>query len=109
MKNTTINPGIYSVNVNDLIELGWNLENDEVATAMDISIEEANDYVEKTYHAEITVNEDMTTLWRLVNTEKKLNGIDEGGDNEVTGDDEQTIKDLADLTEQGKVWNVREF
>jgi hypothetical protein len=109
MKTTTINPGIYSVNCNDLIKLGWNIENDEVANAMDISIEEADEYVEKTYHVEITVNEDMTTLWRLVNTQKKLNGIDEGGDNEVTGDDEQTIQDLVDLTEQGKVWNVREF
>ena len=105
----TVNPGIYSVSCKDLTQLGWSLYNDEVANAMEISIEEADEYVEKTYHAEINVNEDGTTLFRLVNTERKLNGIDEGGDNEVTGDDQQTILDLIELTEQEKIWNVIEF
>ncbi len=106
-ERSAIKPGIYSVNVNDLIDLGWNIENDDVANAMGITIEEANEYVEKTYHAEITINKDTTTLWRLVNTAKKLNGIDEGGDNEITGDDDQTLKDLESLTDMGKIWNVR--
>ena len=103
-----ITPGIYSVDIQPLESLGWEFSDtvSETANALEISEEEARQYEYDNYHVEITVNENMTTLYRFVNTKKKLGGIDEGSDNEVTGDDEQTITDLEKLIEEGKVWNI---
>jgi len=97
-------PGIYFIDFPNLEDKGWYFDNDDTARAMDISIEEANEYVNKTYHAEVRVEHDGTTNFCYVNTEKRLNGIVEGGDSESTGDNEATKKDIKELLFENKVW-----
>jgi len=82
-----------SVDIEDLEELGWDLDVEEDA--------------KEVYHVVITVNDEGNTTWCLTNTEKADNGIWEGSDSEETGDDEQTIKDLEKLNDEGKLWDVR--
>lgn len=94
--------------ISDLEMLGWNFEYDDTANAMDISIEEAEKYVKDTYSVEITVNEEGKTLWRYINNSKDATGIDQGSDNEESGDDEQTIKDLEKLHAEGKLWDEKQ-
>ena len=94
-KNFTANAEIA-----DLEKLGWTLDFDEN------NDEEKKENNEK-YHVEITVNEEGKTFWRILNTSKYDNGINEGSDNEETGDDKQTIKDLNQLHEEGKLWNEK--
>ena len=77
--------------------------------ALELTEENAWDYVYSTYHVEITVNEEGKTFWRYVNTQKSDNGINEGSDNEATGDDEQTLEDLKQLHSEGKLWNEKNF
>lgn len=101
-KNFTANAGI-----NDLQRLGWEFDVDDTAEALNISLENAWDYIVQTYHVEITVNENGKTFWNYVNTQKADNGIFEGSDREFTGDDRQTIKDLKQLHEEGNIWNEK--
>lgn len=82
-----------SVEIKDLERLGWEL-----------NVEEGN---EEIYHVDITVDDEGKTTWCLTNTEKVNNGIWEGSDKEETGDDEQTIKDLEKLNNEGKLWNIK--
>lgn len=44
------------------------------------------------------------TTFAIVNTEKHNNRIYEGVDSEPTGDDAQTIRDLIQLRQEGKLW-----
>jgi hypothetical protein len=100
-----------NVEIQELEKLGWefNPTYEDVARAKDISEEEAKAFENENYHVQIKVDEDGNTLWRTVNTIKGNNGIDEGSDNEETGDNEQTIKDLKKLHEEGKLWNEENF
>lgn len=82
-----------SVDIQDLVDLGWELS-DEL---------EAKD----TYHIDIVVNDEGKTKWNLTNTQKEQGGIWEGSDSEETGDDEQTIKDLEKLHSEGKLFNIK--
>ena len=82
-----------SVDIKNLEKLGWELN--------------VKDGDEEIYHVDITVNDEGKTTWCLTNTEKANNGIWEGSDNEETGDDEQTIKDLEKLYNEGDLWDVR--
>lgn len=77
----------------DLIQIGW-----------DFYIDEPNESASK-YHVEIFVDKKGNTSWCFVNTEKEVNGIWEGSDEEPTGDDEQTHADLESLEAQGKLWS----
>lgn len=97
------------VSISDLEKLGWNFEYDDTSEAMNMSLEEAEKHVKETYSVEITVNEDGKTLWRYTNNSKSASGINEGSDNEETGDDEQTIKDLKKLHAEGKLWGEENF
>ena len=103
-KNFTAN-----VEITDLEKLGWTFEYDDTANAMNISDEEAEKYVKDTYDIEITVKEEGKTFWRYFDTKKAANRIDEGSDNEATGDDGQTIEDLKKLYAQGKLYNEKNF
>lgn len=83
------------VNIDDLIKLGW-----------DFFPEEPNEDPDK-YHIEITVDDEGKTTYCIVNTDKLVNNrIWEGSDRMPTGDDEQTIKDLYTLYDQGKIWKI---
>jgi hypothetical protein len=82
-----------SVEIKDLEKLGWTID-----------VEEGD---EEVYHVDITVDDEGKTTWCLTNTQKADNGIWEGSDKEETGDDEQTIKDLEKLNDEGKLWNVK--
>ena len=93
----------------DLMRLGWEFDIEDTMNALDLTEENAWDYVCKTYHVEIKVDEDGSTFWRYVNTQKSNNGIDEGSDNEATGDDEQTIEDLKELHAEGNLWDEKNF
>jgi hypothetical protein len=81
-----------SVDIQDLFDFGWELS-DELES-------------KETYHIDITVDDEGKTTWCLTNTQKKQCGIWEGSDSEVTGDDEQTIKDLEKLNSEGKLFNI---
>ena len=79
-----------SVEIQHLIELGWELDQEEG------------------YQIDITVDENGKTKYCYTNKEKLRNGIWEGSDNEDTGDDIQTIKDLKRLQKEGKLFDVKE-
>jgi hypothetical protein len=96
-----------NVEIADLMRLGWEFDVEDTAEALGLSEEGAWDYVCRTYHVEIKVDENGKTFWRYVNSQKADNGIDEGSDNESTGDDEQTIQDLEKLSKVGMLWNEK--
>lgn len=91
----------------DLEYLGWNFEYEDTANAMQIETDKAEKYVKETYSVEIKVNEDGKTFWRFINKSKDATGINQGSDNEETGDDEKTIKDLKTLHAEGKLWDEK--
>jgi len=81
-----------SADIQDLADLGWYLD-EELES-------------KETYHIDITVDGEGKTKWNLTNTHKEESGIWEGSDEEDTGDDEQTIKDLQKLYMDGKLFNI---
>ena len=100
-----------SVKIAELEKLGWEFESTylDVAEAKGISEEEAKTYENENYAVVITVDEHGKTFHRTVNTQQKANGIDEGSDDEATGDDAQTIEDLKKLHAEGKLWDEENF
>lgn len=80
-----------SAEIQDLINLGWVL--DDIIDA-------------ENHHIEITVTDESKTLWCIVKTVTENNTF-EGSDNEDTGDDEQTIKDIQKLYSENKLWDIR--
>ena len=114
MQTTKLNFGKNfraSVEIAELEKLGWEFDPtyEDVAKAKDITEEEAKAYENDNYHVEITVDQDGKTFNRTVNTQQKANGINEGSDDEATGDDAQTIEDLKKLYAEGKLWNEENF
>lgn len=112
MKNANLNFGKNfkaKVSITDLENLGWFFEYEDTANALNISLVDAEKYIKDIYAVEITVNEDGQTFWRYVNSQKSDNGINEGSDNEATGDDEQTIIDLQKLYTFGDLWDSENY
>lgn len=95
----------------DLEKLGWEFDPTykDVAKAKGISYEEAKDWENENYHVEIVVDDEGATFWRTVHTQREAEGINEGSDNEKTGDDQQTIEDLKQLHKEGKLWDEMNF
>ena len=81
----------FHANINDLIQLGWELSQDD------------NDK----YHVVIRyyANSNKFTM-QIVNSQKLLNKIWEGGDEENAGDTEMIKDDLTILFNEGKLFNV---
>ena len=100
-----------NVEISELEKLGWEFEATylDVAEALGIAEKEAKNYENENYHVEITVDENGKTFDRTVKTNQKINGIDEGSDKKLTGDDFQTIEDIKKLHAEGKLWNEENF
>lgn len=103
MKHVNIKPGQYTTSIFDLEELGWEFGPiyDDVVLARKCSIEEAIKYERETYNVVITVTTSGETLYRL----------DAGmhfTDNEATGDDDQTLKDIDVLIAREAIIRYRE-
>jgi len=110
MKTQKLNLGknfTAMVSIMDLQRLGWEFDVEDTSKALKVSEQEAWDYLIKKYDVEITVDKNGRTFWNYVDTRKLEMGIFEGSGKELTGDDEQTIKDLQQLFEEGNLWGEK--
>lgn len=94
-----------NVEIKDLEKLGWDFSElyESVASTKGISEKKAEKWEKKNFYAKITVREDGT-YWEPC----AWNG-NEAYEKEETGDDKQTIEDLAQLDSKGKLWDVERF
>jgi hypothetical protein len=98
-----VRPGQYTVSISDLEELGWDFTNvyDATARALNISDEEAKKYNNSKYDVVVTINENGSTEYRL-------DAGSEFSQNEPSGDDKQTIKDIEGLIATGAIISYTE-
>jgi len=92
-----------SVSIKDLEELGWEFDPtyEDVAKAKGINEQDAKAWENENYFVVITVDEKGNTFWNSQSYEGN-----NFSDREATGDDAQTIEDLKQLYNEGKLWNV---
>ena len=91
-----------TVEIADLEDIGWDFYKDykEISKAQEISLEQAEDFLKRSYYLVIEVTDNFKTYeW------KEHKQINEVSDKNATGDDKKTLQNLIDLHKAEQIIN----